>query len=97
MNLRHFLFALLVLSVSAEECKDVTKHQSLADPSVVRAASLALESLSCDIYISTAEHKLTSTVIRKRFLLLMSARRKAVKKEKKKKRKLWCKDEPARV
>lgn len=82
MNLFHFLFALLVLSVSADECKHLTKTLSLADPSVVRAASLALaESLSCDIYISTTEHKLNSTIIRKHFLLLMSARRKAIKKK----------------
>lgn len=94
MNLCHFLFALLVLSISADECEHLMKPQSLADPSVVRAASLALaECLSCDIYISTTEHKLTSTIIRKHFLLLMSARRKVVKK----KGKLWCKDEPARV
>lgn len=78
MNLCHFLFALLVLSVSADKCEDLRKPLSLADPSVVRAASLALAaSLSCDIYISTTEHKLTSTIIRKQFLLLMSARRKA--------------------
>lgn len=93
MNLRHFLFALLVLSVSADECKNLTKPLSLADPSVVRAASLALaESFGCDIYISTTEHKLISTTVRKHFLCLMSVRRKTVKKGK-----LWCKDEPARV
>lgn len=41
MNLCHFLFALLVLSVSADECEDLMKPMSLAEPSVVRAASLA--------------------------------------------------------
>lgn len=78
MKLWFFLFALLVVSVSADECEHLMKPLSLADPSVVRAANLALakmlQSWSCDINISTTEHKLTSTVFRKHFLLLMPVR-----------------------